>query len=72
MRSADDIIRALELMPHPEGGYFRETYRDTRCCAERCASNAIYYLLARGQRSHWQRVDAAEISHWYAGAPLLL
>ncbi len=72
MRSAEEIIQALGLMPHPEGGYFRETYRDAHCFGERCASTAIYYLLARGQRSHWHRVDAAEIWHWYAGAPLLL
>ncbi len=72
MRSAVEIIEALRLTPHPEGGYFRETFRDTRCFGPRCASTAIYYLLAAGQRSHWHRVDAAEIWHWYAGAPLLL
>ena len=72
MRSAEDVIQALRLTPHPEGGYFRETFRDTQCFGARCASTAIYYLLAAGQRSHWHRVDAAEIWHWYAGAPLLL
>ena len=69
--TASDIIRLLELAPHPEGGHFRETFRDTRTIdGGRAASTAIYFLLARGERSHWHRVDAAEIWHWYAGAPL--
>jgi len=72
MRSAGEIIEVLRLAPHPEGGYFRETFRDARALEGRAASTAIYYLLARGQRSHWHRVDAAEIWHWYAGAPLRL
>ena len=72
MRSADDIIEALGLNPHPEGGYFRETFRDTGTADGRAASTAIYYLLKAGQRSHWDRVDAAEIWHFYAGAPLVL
>jgi uncharacterized protein len=63
--TADAVIRLLDLKPHPEGGHFRETFRDT-------ASTAIYFLLARGERSHWHRVDAAEVWHWYAGAPLAL
>jgi predicted cupin superfamily sugar epimerase len=71
--SAADVIRALDLMPHPEGGHFRETFRDpAKIDGARSASTAIYYLLARGERSHWHRVDAAEIWHWYAGAPLEL
>jgi predicted cupin superfamily sugar epimerase len=71
--SADDIIRLLDLKPHPEGGYFRETFRDSRKLADgRAASTAIYFLLKQGQRSHWHRVDAVEIWHWHAGAPLLL
>ncbi len=72
MRSADDIIEALALKPHPEGGYFRETFRDLHGADGRAASTAIYYLLKAGQRSHWHRVDAAEIWHFYAGAPLVL
>lgn len=72
MRSAAEIIEALRLTPHPEGGYFRETFRDARMIGGRAASTAIYYLLAEGQRSHWHRIDSAEIWHWYAGAPLLL
>ncbi|MFA5898937.1 MAG: cupin domain-containing protein [Hyphomicrobium sp.] len=70
--SADDVIRILELKPHPEGGYYRETFRDCRGEGERAASTAIYFLLAAGDVSHWHRVDAAEVWHWHAGAPLLL
>jgi uncharacterized protein len=71
--TAADIIRMLDLKSHPEGGYFRETFRDPRPMPDRrAASTAIYYLLARGERSHWHRVDAVEIWHWHAGAPLKL
>ena len=72
MLSAGDIIKKLDLKPHPEGGHFRETFRDTRAVDGRAASTAIYFLLAQGERSHWHRVDAVEIWHWYAGAPLKL
>ena len=68
--TADDIIRALDLKPHPEGGHYRETFRDVG--APRGASTAIYYLLRAGEHSHWHRVDAAEVWHWYAGGPLEL
>jgi len=71
--TADDVIRLLDLRPHPEGGHFRETFRDRRQVGDdRAASTAIYFLLARGERSHWHRVDAVETWHWYAGAPLEL
>src|SRR6185436_10038981 len=70
--SAADVIRLLELAPHPEGGHFRETFRDARMIDGRAASTAIYYLLAQGERSHWHHVDAAETWHYYAGAPLTL
>jgi uncharacterized protein len=71
--TAQDVIRLLELNPHPEGGHFRETYRDPqRIGGGRAASTAIYFLLARGKRSHWHRVDAAEAWHFHAGAPLML
>jgi predicted cupin superfamily sugar epimerase len=68
--SADDIIRLLELRPHPEGGHFRETFRESG--RPRGASTAIYYLLMEGEHSHWHRVDAAEVWHWYAGDALEL
>ncbi|NNU17315.1 cupin domain-containing protein [Parvularcula sp. ZS-1/3] len=70
--NADDIIRTLSLQPHPEGGHFAEVFRDPREVEGRSVSTAIYYLLKRGERSHWHRVDAAEVWHYYAGAPLLL
>ncbi len=71
--TAADIIRLLELQPHPEGGHYRETFRDTRTIdGTRAASTAIYFLLARGERSHWHKVDAVETWHWHAGAPLKL
>ena len=70
--SPDDIIRELGMQPHPEGGWYAETFRDT-AGGERGHSTAIYYLLTEGQRSHWHRVhDAAEVWHYYAGAPLSL
>jgi predicted cupin superfamily sugar epimerase len=71
--SASDVVRLLDLKPHPEGGHFRETFRDARRVdGNRSASTAIYFLLARGERSHWHRVDAVEIWNWHAGAPLAL
>ncbi|WP_049732439.1 cupin domain-containing protein [Rhizobium ecuadorense] len=70
--SPEDIIRALAMQPHPEGGWYAETFRDM-AGGERGHSTAIYYLLTRGQRSHWHRVhDAVEVWHYYAGAPLSL
>ncbi len=71
--SAIAIIRRLGLVPHPEGGHYRETFRDApQPGGARAASTAIYYLLAAGETSEWHRVDAAEIWHFYAGAPLVL
>jgi predicted cupin superfamily sugar epimerase len=71
--TAAEVIARLELKPHPEGGHFRETFRDPcTVSGERAASTAIYFLLARGERSHWHRVDAVEVWHYYAGAPLAL
>lgn len=71
--SADDVIRLLKLHPHPERGHYRETFRDDPSGTDgRAASTAIYYLLANDEISRWHRVDAAEIWHWYAGAPLRL
>jgi hypothetical protein len=71
--SAADIIARLELKPHPEGGHYRETFRDKRCdTSGRACSTAIYFLLARGERSHWHRIDAVEVWHYYAGDALTL
>jgi uncharacterized protein len=71
--SAADMIARLELKPHPEGGHFRETFRDThRDQNGRPVSTAIYFLLARGERSHWHRIDVVEVWHYYAGSALTL
>ncbi|HTK12945.1 MAG TPA: cupin domain-containing protein [Xanthobacteraceae bacterium] len=71
--SAADIIARLGLKPHPEGGHYRETFRDGRVDGNgRSVSTAIYFLLARGERSHWHRIDAVEIWHHYAGSALIL
>lgn len=70
--TAADIIRELDLRPHPEGGHFRETFRDARQVEGRAASTSIYFLLRAGEVSRWHRVDAAEVWHLYAGAPLEL
>jgi predicted cupin superfamily sugar epimerase len=68
--TGDEIIARLGLQPHPEGGHYREMFRALD--APRGASTAIYFLLRAGERSHWHKVDADEIWHHYAGAPLEL
>lgn len=68
-----EIVHRLDLAPHPEGGYFRETFRDAVTGPYgRAHSTAIYFLLPEGVVSRWHRVDAAEAWHFYAGAPLRL
>ena len=69
---AEAVIRRFGLVRHPEGGWYRETFRDTRAIGGRAASTAIYYLLQAGEVSRWHRVDAVEIWHWYGGSPLRL
>ena len=68
--TADDIIEHLALQPHPEGGWYRQTWAAGG--PGRPAGTSIYFLLKAEERSHWHRVDAAEIWHFYAGAPLIL
>jgi len=70
MTDARRLIESLGLAPHPEGGWYRETWRADAGAGGRAAGTAIYYLLEAGEVSHWHRVDAAEIWHWYAGAAL--
>ena len=70
--TADEVIRLLDLKPHPEGGYFRETFRDSDKDDGRARSTAIYYLLKAGDVACWHRVDASEVWHWYDGDPLEL
>ena len=69
---AEAIIETLGLSPHPEGGWYRETWRADARAGERAAGTAIYFLLKKGERSHWHYIDAAEVWHFYAGAPLKL
>lgn len=66
------VREALDLSPHPEGGHFRELWRDRPASGGRGAATSILFLLAEGERSRWHRVDAAEVWLWHAGAPLLL
>jgi predicted cupin superfamily sugar epimerase len=67
-----EVIEALGMVPHPEGGWYVETWRAPEVDGERSAASAILYLLAAGQRSHWHRVDAAEIWQWSGGETLEL
>lgn len=66
------IIARLGLAPHPEGGWYRETWRAEARDGARASATAIHFLLEAGQRSHWHRVDGAEIWLWHAGHPLRL
>ena len=73
--TADEIIAKLSLQPHPEGGWYRQTWvaeTPVEATDGRPARTAIFFLLKGGEASHWHRVDAAEIWHYYAGAPLVL
>lgn len=71
-KTAREVIEKLDLAPHPEGGWYRETWRAPAPESERASATAIHFLLEAGQRSHWHRVDAAEIWLWHAGDPLTL
>ncbi|ABV93885.1 putative cupin [Dinoroseobacter shibae DFL 12 = DSM 16493] len=68
--TADEIIRRLDLAPHPEGGWYRQTWVAEAAPGARPAGTAIYFLLKTGERSHWHKVDATEIWLWHGGAPL--
>ncbi len=72
MTPAKALIETLRLVPHPEGGWYRETWRAAAPPGERASATAILFLLQAHQRSHWHRVDAAEVWLWHAGDPLLL
>ncbi len=69
---AEAIIAALNLQPHPEGGWYRQTWEAEADGAARPPGTAIYFLLRAGETSHWHRVDAAELWLWHAGGPLEL
>ena len=68
--TADELIQALDLIPHPEGGWYRETWRAEAAEGERPAASAVYYVIQPGQRSQWNRVDAHEMWLWHAGDPV--
>ncbi len=68
----DEVVRLLDLIPHPEGGFYRETFRDSEGHGSRAHSTVIYYLLRAGEESRWHRIDAAEIWHFYLGEALEL
>lgn len=71
--TADQVVSLLNMQPHPEGGFYAETFRDTVTDDNgRAASTLIYFLLPEGILSRWHKVDAVETWHWYAGAPLEL
>ncbi|MCA0872011.1 cupin domain-containing protein [Seohaeicola saemankumensis] len=70
--TAEQIIERLGLQRHPEGGWYRQTWVETPGGAQRPSGTCIYFLLKAGERSHWHRVDAAEIWLYHAGAPLIL
>jgi uncharacterized protein len=70
--TSSEITRLLDLKPHPEGGHYRETFRDPTSSGDRSVSTTIYFLLAAGEISGWHRIDAVEVWHWYGGAPLVL
>lgn len=72
MSKAKAIIKRLGLEPHPEGGWYRETWRADAAEGERASATAIHFLLETGQSSHWHKVDATEIWLWHAGNPLQL
>ncbi|MEM8843051.1 MAG: cupin domain-containing protein [Pseudomonadota bacterium] len=69
--TADEIIAKLNLQPHPEGGWYRQTWVD-ETSSDRPSGTAIYFLLKAGERSHWHKVDATEIWLYHAGTPLIL
>ncbi|MFA6167709.1 MAG: cupin domain-containing protein [Gemmatimonadaceae bacterium] len=75
---ADELVRDLELAPHPEGGFYRELFRSRRMVrtddgrSERWAATTIYYLLRGSDVNRWHRVASDEIWHWYEGAPIEL
>jgi len=71
MTEADDLIERLSLAPHPEGGWYRETWAGP-VTDGRASGTAILFLLRAGEVSHWHKVDADEIWLWHAGAPLVL
>ncbi len=72
MTNTQQIIERLNMARHPEGGWYVQTFKDPEQENGRARSTSIYYLLEGDDRSHWHRIDAVEVWHFYAGAPLTL
>jgi len=68
--TAEELIRTHQLVPHPEGGWYRETWRAKAGPGERAAASAVFYVMQPGEESHWNRVDADEIWLWHGGDPI--
>ena len=67
MNNPDDLIKKLKLRPHPEGGYFSESFRD-----KKGSVSLIYYLLKKEEVSHWHKLKKNEILHFYDGDPIMI
>ena len=70
--TAQELVNHFELEPHPEGGYFKETYRSEKKFGEHHSSTAIYFLLPNGTKSHLHRIQSDEMWHFYLGDPLTI
>ena len=70
--TADQIIKFLQLQPHPEGGWYKQTWKSEDTLSERASGTSIYFLLKAGEISHWHKIDSVEIWHYYDGSPLIL
>ena len=70
--TADQIIKFLQLKPHPEGGWYKQTWKSEDTLLGRASGTSIYFLLKAGEISHWHKIDSAEIWHYYDGSPLIL
>ena len=70
--NADQIIKSLKLKPHPEGGWYKQTWKSEDTLSGRASRTSIYFLLKAGEVSHWHKIDSVEIWHYYDGSPLIL
>ena len=70
--TADQIIKFLQLQPHPEGGWYKQTWKSEDTLSGRASGTSIYFLLKAGEISHWHKIDSVEIWHYYDGSPLTL
>ena len=70
--TAAQIIKFLQLQPHPEGGWYKQTWKSEDTLSGRASGTSIYFLLKAGEISHWHKIDSVEIWHYYDGSPLIL